>query len=667
MPRRFSLRIMRLPACSVVLLLLFSLLSLPLSESKKGHPKERQHGNGSSTHYITFTRHRHPHIATPTASQAARLSSFSSSHELLSARLSQQRQQQPTASSSQSASQPLTRTLHIDRSQFSSLSGRNVSSSETAGEVLRLTDSYHVMYTARVSIGTPLQSFNMILDTGSSCLWAISASPQPPQQEGAAAAASSSHSSPSSPSLPSSASSSLSSPHSRYLHYYDHSLSSTYEADNSPWDIQYGVGQCTGFLSRDTVSLSPALTVSNQTLAEAVSLSSNFLNPQQPLDGIVGMSYRGGACRQYSTLIERLREERRIRRKVFSFHLDRREGEGEVNEVVIGEEEGDGRDGERIVYTDVLHAPHRAPAMWFVHLEALAVVYPKGASPAHLGNISQHSQHSRTPQHKDREAQHRERDRHSARPADDDASLPADGDGEDDVMRTRERREASARLREYLAAHHADATVSTVATDTLVFCGPSTGPCIALPDTGTSFLTLPTRLFILVISLITHNRDDCLIDSLSNVFCLADPRSLPSLAFQFSSHSFLLRPAEYLLPNHQLAIQVLDFGVQDVNIVILGDVFLRSTRVVFDEEEWRVGFVRQTGERDEEGGEGGGDGSSDWLGVQPRDGVIRVSLIGLLVFASVLLCVSLLCCFVCWEWCGRRRQQAEYQPIASAA
>ena len=176
----------------------------------------------------------------------------------------------------------------------------------------------------------------MILDTGSSCLWAISA-----QQ------------------------SASSRPLPPFLHTYDHTRSSTYVADGASWDIQYGVGQCTGFLSRDTVALSPVLRVRNQSLAEAVELSSNFLNPQQPLDGIVGMSFAGGACQAEETFVEGLYREGRIGRRVFSFHLDTADSEEAINEVAIGEEEGEGSAEETIVYTDVLHAPHHAPAMWY--------------------------------------------------------------------------------------------------------------------------------------------------------------------------------------------------------------------------------------------------------------------------------------------------------------
>ena len=150
-------------------------------------------------------------------------------------------------------------------------------------------------------------------------------------------------------------------------------------------------------------------------------------------------------------------------------------------------------------------------------------------------------------------------------------------DDDDDVMRRKERRDASKRLRSFIAEHHGDAVQPSADGGSLSFCGPSSGPCIALPDTGTSFLTLPTRLFILLISIITHGRDDCIIDALSNVFCLDKPHTLPSLAFTFRSRTFHLTPRDYILPNKQLAIQVLDFGVQDVHIVILGDVFLRKS------------------------------------------------------------------------------------------
>ena len=282
----------------------------------------------------------------------------------------------------------------------------------------------------------------------------------------------------------------------------------------------------------------------------------------------------------------------------------------------------------------------------------MSVVYPKGGSPVHIHNDSIAPQAN--VQH--RRGEHRLDD--GASGADDDSEEQQDAD--DDVMRVEERREASKRLRSFIAAHRSDAAVSSVSSDSVTFCGPSTGPCIALPDTGTSFLTLPTRLFILLISIITHGRDDCVIDALSNVFCLDHPHTLPSLAFTFHSHSFVLHPRDYILPNKQLALQVLDFGVHDVNIIILGDVFLRRVRVVFDEEQWRVGFVQRKGKD--------GEDEEQWVREQEedRDEDVGGAWVALIMFALVV-AVCVLCCCVCYDWCVRKMRRGGYEAIASAA
>jgi hypothetical protein len=116
------------------------------------------------------------------------------------------------------------------------------------------------------------------------------------------------------------------------------------------------------------------------------------------------------------------------------------------------------------------------------------------------------------------------------------------------------------------------------------------------------------------------------------VFCLNGPQGMPDIAFSFveqppsqsqsqsqhgrakqkaaqtsawpssSAHAdadaadagkpgvFFLRASDYFLPNRQLAIQPLDFGVAALDMIILGDVFLRRIVTVFDMDSARVGF-----------------------------------------------------------------------------
>ena len=295
----------------------------------------------------------------------------------------------------------------------------------------------------------------------------------------------------------------------------------------------------------------------------------------------------------------------------------------------------------------------------FVHLEEMSIVYAKGTVPPNMhndtlriegeeeGDEQDEGDHEDDSDTDDRDGRGGRQRRHRRANSDDDSN---------DVFRLREKREASRRLRSYLAQHRVDDQLSSLVASTLSFCGQSTGPCIALPDTGTSFLTLPTRLFILLVSLITHGRDDCVIDSLSNLFCLGDINTLPSLAFTFSGERFVLTPRDYVLPNRQLAVQVLDFGVESLNIVILGDVFLRRVRVVFDEEQWRVGFVKRAGDD---------SGMEQWRGGSMGGGfdIVSVCVWALFLMLSLIACVCLLCCCVVVDWCWRHRRSAEYQPI----
>ena len=86
-----------------------------------------------------------------------------------------------------------------------------------------INDFQDAQYFGQIEVGTPTQKLNVIYDTGSSNLWVSDIKPKW-------------------------------GPFSLH-HYYNHGKSSTYQANNSIFNIRYGSGPVSGFYSRDTVTI----------------------------------------------------------------------------------------------------------------------------------------------------------------------------------------------------------------------------------------------------------------------------------------------------------------------------------------------------------------------------------------------------------------------------
>ncbi|WVW79578.1 hypothetical protein I302_101547 [Kwoniella bestiolae CBS 10118] len=112
-------------------------------------------------------------------------------------------------------------------------------------------------YSGQVSIGSPAQNFLLIMDTGSSDLWVAGSTCQSSSCTGVST--------------------------------FDAQDSSSYNTDNSAFNISYGSGDADGYLATDTVSLA-GFTVTGQTFAVVTSTTARLISA--PLSGLMGLAWR---------------------------------------------------------------------------------------------------------------------------------------------------------------------------------------------------------------------------------------------------------------------------------------------------------------------------------------------------------------------------------------
>lgn len=195
-----------------------------------------------------------------------------------------------------------------------------------------ITLSNHRTDFSEIAIGTPPQTFKVVLDTGSSNLWV------PSQSCGSIAC---------------------------YLHTtYDSSSSSTYKKNGSAFEIRYGSGSLSGYVSQDNMQIGD-LKIKHQDFAEATS-EPGLAFAFGRFDGIMGLGYDTISVNKIVPPFYNMIDQDLLDAPVFAFYLGDTNKDGDDSEATFG-----GIDESH--YTGKLtKIPLRRKAYWEVDLDSIS-------------------------------------------------------------------------------------------------------------------------------------------------------------------------------------------------------------------------------------------------------------------------------------------------------
>ncbi|KAG0155150.1 hypothetical protein PDIDSM_723 [Penicillium digitatum] len=186
---------------------------------------------------------------------------------------------------------------------------------------------------SEITIGTPPQTFKVVLDTGSSNLW-----------------------------VPSSQCSSIAC----FLHSkYDSSSSSTYQKNGTDFEIRYGSGSLSGFVSRDTLQIGD-LKVEGQDFAEATN-EPGLAFAFGRFDGILGLGYDTISVNKMVPPFYQMIKQKLVDEPVFAFYLGDANKDGDNSVATFGGIDESHYTGE------LIKIPVRRKAYWEVELNSIAL------------------------------------------------------------------------------------------------------------------------------------------------------------------------------------------------------------------------------------------------------------------------------------------------------
>src|SRR3989338_8082012 len=217
----------------------------------------------------------------------------------------------------------------------------------TAGTAsVSLVDYEYAQYYGQISIGTPPQIFTVIFDTGSSNLWVPSSTC--PKSDVACQT------------------------HNRY----NSSLSSTYVANGTLFEIQYGTGSGKGFISQDTVTLG-GLKIKNQQFAE-MTAEPGVVFVAARFDGICGFAFDSISEDHVTPVWYNIVNQGLVSQPIFSFWLSQSSTSGKNGgELTLG-----GSDSTR--YTGPLPSvPLASETYWLISVDGFSL----GGQPLNWGTV----------------------------------------------------------------------------------------------------------------------------------------------------------------------------------------------------------------------------------------------------------------------------------------